>query len=389
MQRSSVTKKLLAAVAGTVFALLIGEGCLRLFVGPFRALGILYFRTSDGERIPIEGANEEAKRRGLAEDLPADQTPPNRPRSRFAPNAHFYMCYEDVGRLDADWLDDRGCVEVRINAFGLRERDDIRPDNKQPDEKRVLCVGDSFTFGWGIPVEQCWVRRLEEDLRVTNGNVRTVNCGASGALTVDEYEVGLRTRFGQFRPDVLIVSIYCNDLIPSHGLCVLGAQRPQSGILLFDYLAAATLPGPLDLDPSADWVAAALGLPRETGEAIGVYGADKPFDGMWSQGAPQRALAAMSAWSKEHNCKLLVMLWPFLQGVGPGESYPFTKLHGLVAEGCRELGLPFLDLLPVLQQGGEKSRRLWVTPTDMHANPRAQAIVRTAIAEFARANWPR
>lgn len=389
MPRSPWMRKVLAATAGTAFALLLAEGCLRVFVGPIRPIGMLYFRGEDGERVAVEGANSEAKRRGLAEDLPADQTPPNRPRSRFAPNAHFYLCYEDRNRLDADWLDERGCVEVRINEFGLREREEIRPDNKAPDEKRVLCIGDSFTFGWGIPVERGWVRLLEDDLRTTHGNVRTVNCGASGALTVDEYEVGLRTRFGQFRPDVVVVSIYGNDLIPSHGLCVLGAEPPKTGVLLFDYLSAVTLPGPLDLDPKADWVGAALGLPREVGEAMGVYGPDKPFDGMWSQGAPQRALAAMSAWCKERNCLMLVVLWPFLQGVGPREHYPFTKLHELVVATCGELSLPVLDLLPVLQQGGEPSRKLWVTPADLHANPRAQEIVRPRIAEFVRANWPR
>lgn len=389
MQTRSLLRRLLAVLVGTAFALLLAEGCLRLLVGPIRTLGVLYFRDASGERVDVAGANSEAKRRGLSEELPADQTPPNRPRSRFAPNAHFFLCYEDAPRLRAEWLDERGCVEVRINEFGLRERSELRPDNKGPGEKRVVCIGDSFTFGWGIPVETCWVRRLEEDLRTTHGDVRTINCGASGALTVDEYEVGLRTRFGQFQPDVVVVSIYGNDLIPSHGLCVLGAQPKQTGVLLLDYLAAATSAGPLALDPAADWVGAALGLPRDVGEAMGVYGPDKPFDGMWSQGAPQRSLAAMAAWCKERNCLLLVTLWPFLQGVGPAEHYPFAKLHELVAAHCRELGLPFLDLLPVLKGGGQPSSRLWVTPADMHANTRAQEIVRPAIAEFVRANWPR
>lgn len=386
MPRSPWIRRAFAALIGLVFAVLVAEVGLRVLVGPIRPLGALYFRDSKGERVAVEGAHAEARNRGLVEELPPDQTP--RPRSRFAPGARFFMCYEDVNRLDADWLDERGCVEVQINEFGLRERAEIRPDNKAPDERRVVCIGDSFTFGWGIPVEQCWVRVLEEDLRNSHGSVRTVNCGASGALTVDEYEFGLRTRFGQFQPDVVIVSIYLNDLIPSHGLCVLGAQPTRTGYLLLDYIRAAAAPSPLALDPSADWVAGALGLPREAGEAMGVYGPDKPFDGMWSQGSPQRALAAMATWCREHNSRLLVTLWPFLQGLGPTEHYPFTGLHTLVAEHCRGLSLPVLDLLPVLKNGTE-TKSYWVTPADMHANPRAQQQVRTAIAEFVRQNWSR
>ena len=45
------------------------------------------------------------------------------------------------------------------------------------------------------------------------------------------------------------------------------------------------------------------------------------------------------------------------------------------------------DLLPVLQNGTE-TKSYWVTPADMHANPRAQQQVRTAIADFRAAGKP-
>ncbi len=387
MHVSPWTRRALLSTLSLLASVALTEVALRTFLGEPRALGKLYFRDSAGGIVAVEGAHQESRRRGLSEDLPADQTPPNRPRSRFAPGAHFFMCYEDGSRLDADWLDARGCVEVKINDYGLRERAEIRPDNKAAGERRVVCIGDSFTFGWGIPEEQGWVRMLEGDLRRTHGNVRTVNCGASGALTVDEYEVGLRTRFGQFAPDLVIVSIYMNDLVPSHGLCVLGAQPKRTGWLLLDYYYAATSRSALDLDPKEDWVMATLNLPREAGEQMGVYGPDKPFEGMWSQGAPQRALAAMAAWCEAHKCSLQIVLWPFLQGFGPGRTYVFEGVHTLVAQECRHLSLPMLDLLPILRH--EPHERLWVTPQDMHANPRAQKLVLPAIAEFVREHWQR
>lgn len=365
----------------TLLALALGEVLVRWLVGPPRALGELYYRDAAGERVG--GAGEEplaaALARGLVEPLPADQTP-RQPRLRFAPGARFHLCYEDAGRLRMDWTDARGCVEVRINSFGLREREDLRPDNKAPGERRIVCIGDSLTFGWGVPVELCWVRLLEDALRSEGRPVRTVNCGASGALVVDEYWWGLRTRFAAFAPDVVLVTLCLNDLLPSSGLCVLGPEPPTSGSLLFDHVRRTVAPSPLDLDPAVDWVGLLLDLPREDGIAAGLYGPDKPFEAMWSQGAPQRAMAAMQTFCRERNVEFLVVLWPFLQGLGPGRHYPFAAMHAAVAAHCAKGGVPFLDLLPVLS--GVPAEELWVSPADLHANPRAHRLVLPALLAF-------
>jgi lysophospholipase L1-like esterase len=366
-----------------VVGLGLAEALLRA-IGKPRVLGQLYFRDQAGNVVGKPGevgaAMLSAKSLGLIEDLPADQTP--RPRARFAPGAHFWMCYEDNQALRRDWLDNRGCVEVKINRFGLREREEIAPDNKAADERRIVCIGDSFTFGWGVPVEQCWVRLLEEEIRKQDGNVRTINCGASGAIVVDEYAAGLRTRFGAFQPDLVIVTICLNDLIPSSGLFVMGPGPAPTGFVLWDRIAAATQRSPLDLDPAFPWVDVLLGLSEADGTAAGLYGPDKPFAAMWSQNAPQKALVEMRDWCSAHRAKLLVCVWPFLQGLGPGRTYPFAKLHQMLAEFCQKEQIPCLDLQPVLQT--YRAEDLWVTPADMHANPPAQAAVLPSLRDFVR-----
>jgi lysophospholipase L1-like esterase len=383
-RRPRVAVRALATLVALVLALGLGELALRLFAKPPRVLGQMYFRDSTGAPVgapgDVGGALAKALARGLVVMLEPDQTPPGRPRGRFAPG-HFSICYTDNDVLQRDWLDARGCVDVQINRYGLRERDDIRPDNKAADEHRIVCVGDSFTFGWGVPVELCWVRLLEQELRKTQGHVHTVNCGASGALCVDEYAVGLRTRFGLFLPDVVLVTICLNDLIPSAGLFFAPAPKP-SGLMLWDRLRTLGARSPLDLDPSIDWVGLLLGVGEKEGTEAGLYGADKPFAAMWSQGTPQRALADMRDWCGAHKARLMVAIWPFLQGLGPGRIYPFAKLHRMVGEECSRLGIPFLDLLPVLQP--LPAEDLWVTPADMHPNPKAQRAVVPALTEFVR-----
>jgi hypothetical protein len=162
---------------------------------------------------------------------------------------------------------------------------------------------------------------------------------------------------------------------------------PNTPSVLLNRLLAAVGPGRLDLDPSVDWVGLLMALPKETPPPF--YGEDAPWDAMWAQGTPQRALLSMQAFCQQSKIPLLVTVWPFLQGLGPGQFYPFARIHELVARWCREQSppIPCLDLLPALR--GHRSEDLWVTPSDMHANPLAHHIATPAIAAFVRPFLPR
>jgi hypothetical protein len=51
---------------------------------------------------------------------------------------------------------------VSINSHGLRDRE--YPVAKPPDVYRIVMLGDSTTFGWGVPVEQTVAKILEREL---------------------------------------------------------------------------------------------------------------------------------------------------------------------------------------------------------------------------------
>jgi lysophospholipase L1-like esterase len=230
--------------------------------------------------------------------------------------------------------------------------------------------------------EDNWVRLLEDDLRRDHGDVRTVNCGGAGAVVADEYAWALEHRFAMFQPDVVIVTFCLNDLIPSSSALAHMRQAPHTPSVILNRLLAAFGPSPLDLDPSVDWVGLLMALPKETPPPF--YSEDAPYDAMWAQGTPQRALLSMQTFCRARNIQLLVTVWPFLQGLGPGQFYPFARIHELVAQWCREQAdpIPCLDLLPVLK--GNRPEDLWVTPSDMHPNPHAHRVAAPAIAAFVR-----
>jgi len=358
-----------------LFALGVAEFVLRQLPTP-QPLGRLSYADAAGQPITFT----EGLQRGLIVPVPPP-LPMDRPRFMFAPGQTFFLCYTDNDVLRRDWLDAKGRVPVRINRYGLRERDEITPD-KPAGQRRVLCLGDSFTFGWGIPEELGWVRLLESALRAGGADIRTVNCGAAGTVCVDEYWFGLQHRFAVFQPDAVVLTICLNDLIPSSGLNVLGPS-PATGWRTLDLVLGALGRSPLDLDPNYDWVGQLLALPHKEGAAAGLYHpSDKPFEAMWSQGVPQKSLREAKAWCDARKVPFAVVLWPFLQGLGPDRHYPFRKLHELVATDCAAAAIPCLDLRPIL--AGTPAADLWVTPADPHANPKAQTLAAPAIADFVR-----
>jgi lysophospholipase L1-like esterase len=338
-----------------------------------------------------------------------------RNRARWARAHTFYLCYKDNPRPA---LDGRGCARVCINQFGLRDDENLTYE-KPAGEWRLLCLGDSFTFGWGVDDADTWVRQIETKLAAA-ARVRAINCGAAGTLLVDEYWWGLRDRFHRFAPDMVLVTICLNDLVPMPQ--VLAMQRPPSALpgAGWSRLIAAAQRyhndrNLLNLDPTVDWGDLLLGLPdrdeaaaaldpdrlRLYLDALGVRRAasddDKrrflvaytqqlyertatPAEAVWRNGGPQVALRAMRDWCAARDVRFAVVVWPLFQGLESAASYPFRTLHEVVAEFCAAEGIAHLDLLGVFL--GRRGPALWCDPADMHANEAAHRLAAPAIADF-------
>lgn len=99
------------------------------------------------------------------------------------------------------------------NSFGLRERD--IPLRKAPGEFRILCLGDSWTFGLGVPVASAWPSRLESMLqgRLAGRRVTVINAGMPSQGYLQAYlmlsHIGM-----QYDPDLVL----CGGLHESRGV---------------------------------------------------------------------------------------------------------------------------------------------------------------------------
>lgn len=104
-----------------------------------------------------------------------------------------------------------GDVHYEINADGFRDR--LRPQTKPPGTFRIVVMGDSIAFGYGVALEDSFAKRLETLLaaRAPARPIEVLSLGVNGynpyteaALFID---VGVR-----YQPDLVLVEFCINDL---------------------------------------------------------------------------------------------------------------------------------------------------------------------------------
>jgi len=98
---------------------------------------------------------------------------------------------------------------AHINSLGLRERE---IGKERTEAYRIIAIGDSYTYGWGVESEQTWLRLIEESLRGAGLNVETINMGKPGAGPPDYADLAEEV-VPLFRPDLVLVGmLQGNDL---------------------------------------------------------------------------------------------------------------------------------------------------------------------------------
>ena len=105
-----------------------------------------------------------------------------------------------------------------VNAHGLRGPWP-RPD-RHPNELRIVCIGDSCTFGTGVRIDQTYGHRLEDKLqdRLPGRYVSATLLALPGYSTLQN-RLLVERHAEDLRPDVSV--LYCgawNDFVPAMGL---------------------------------------------------------------------------------------------------------------------------------------------------------------------------
>jgi len=104
-------------------------------------------------------------------------------------------------------------------ANGDRMRNPEVPVERGPNDFRLLALGDSVTFGWGVLYEEAYPTLLAELLREARPGreIQVMNAACSGYSTHQGLEM-LKRRGLKYRPDVVTIWFGWNDSVVWDGM---------------------------------------------------------------------------------------------------------------------------------------------------------------------------
>jgi lysophospholipase L1-like esterase len=236
-------------------------------------------------------------------------------------------------------------VAVRINSDGLR--DDELPLARGA-ARRLVFLGDSITFGWGVEKEETFEHRLERRLSEQVAPTEIVNLGTGNYNTTQAVELFLEKGLA-YAPDAVVLFYFINDAepVPTRSRWWwLGHSR-----LLTLYWSRVQ--------------ALAVGFGRAEGWR-------EYYAGLYRNGQPgwreaRESLRALRDACASRGIRLQVVLLPELHQLA---DYPFAREHAGIAAFLAEHGISVLDLAPRFA-GEPDPRSLWVAPDDPHPNAAA------------------
>jgi hypothetical protein len=111
--------------------------------------------------------------------------------------------------------DDGSMVPFHIQTSSIGFRD-AEVGEKAANEKRVLMLGDSFAFGWGLAQEESIPAVLDRAVRDARagGPLRVINGGVSGYGPKQQLDLLEEVGFG-LEPDLVILQTFPNDIMDS------------------------------------------------------------------------------------------------------------------------------------------------------------------------------
>jgi hypothetical protein len=100
-----------------------------------------------------------------------------------------------------------------VNSLGFRDREF---SVQKKVGYRIVAIGDSFTFGWGVNIEATWVKLLEDHLRKSGHDVEIANLGKGGSYPKLYADLAERA-IPILKPNLVLVAILQGDDLAQGG----------------------------------------------------------------------------------------------------------------------------------------------------------------------------
>jgi hypothetical protein len=282
---------------------------------------------------------------------------------------------------------------IFIDADGYRVPRSNEPP--PPSCRRILAIGDSFTFGVGVDAEAAFPMQLEDELERSTGSAWCARNGGVGGYGPLRSARLLETRQGDFRPEIVVHAVYVgNDLEDSNPATYLQQPRIEGGrmvsrrkdviartrrfLRIHSHLYSFLRKNLYDL-----YLASPLSAKSQTLDPFGL--AEWPAwirDVTWP--ACAQSILDIASWCREHGAHYLVVLVPAKYQVDEDawniyrkrwklspEAFDRDHAQRVVNEFLEQKSVAALDLLPEFRSAGGDSLYFRV---DSHWTPAGHAL---------------
>jgi hypothetical protein len=366
--RRRLAMRVTLALASTVVALLAAEGLIRLG----------HYLRDDRRPLDEQLRSARAQAQSSMQDL--------RLGDMVQPSRYAGIVYEFRPNVRGRFMG----VPVLINSQGLHDNEYSR--RKEPGTFRIVGVGDSSLFGWGVPFEDAGLKVLERRLNEQSRGQKfeVINFGVPGYNTAMEAETFVR-RCLEYSPDLVLLNFNTNDydvpefmLRPSDPATlrksylfdlvysvyegVVGVEREPPPFDFRHRSTAQRQAAHLDEDPA---------LPEEYRYMVGAKGV-------------VRALEKLSAAARERGIPFIVFDVKAYPGLDPKYARDEWRdgQRELLEQQSKRLGFHFLNTYPYfmnyLKEHPDADLRtvFALSPVDGHPNTLAHAINAQALLDY-------
>jgi lysophospholipase L1-like esterase len=293
-------------------------------------------------------------------------------------------------------------TDIRINSAGVRGGE---IPSKTPGERRVAVLGDSLVLAVQVDDEQTFCRLLERDLagQEPGSTVRVINAGVQGYGPVEEL-LFYREVVAPLGPDVVLLMVFvANDAIESvDSAWRLDGSRDTTGRAQAEAtnwarrvtrrsMVLQTLR--LRANEVRDWLRPAQA--PSVSRPLTTYVPEPPEEVTRGLALTRDIVSQLAREAGARGARVGVVLVPArfqLNDVdyghlkravaAAGDDLLRDKATERFAEALRPLGLPMLDLLPVLRAQPDGAGLFFAE--NVHFTPRGHRVVAGALAAFVR-----
>lgn len=271
-------------------------------------------------------------------------------------------------------------VTIRIDEKGLRSpRREL--DGEDEGARRIVVLGDSFTFGHGVEIDDAWTSRVERRLGgASPGGVEILNQAVTG-YGVDQMILRYQER-GDREESVVLLAVFVGDVFRVADEAYMGYAKPRFELRFGELRRSrdavpAEPPAPPALRLHRLWNASGLRVWRHLGGGSA-----------WP--VTRALLHHLRRVAQRRGAEVVGVVIPKDRSIyGSGLRY---RLHDrtleLVGGMLDDAGIPHLDLTPALRRAaaertaerttGRPGERLYY-PVDGHWTPAGHAVAAEAI----------